>query len=395
MEERTIKVRGGALHISEYQTTDTGGVVWEAAYVLLRYLEANGLPDGVGRPADYELQASSAVVPRPFSVLDFSGGTGMLGIATARLWPQARVVVSEYSEDALEQIRFNRDQSGIAATQCTAAMFTWGVTDSAAFLRTCFATDAPAPTGETLGAATVVASPEDAIAAAANAGAGQQDSRCGVHATGTAGAGEHGGAPAVAGGGEFDLVLCSDCLFITVRDGSECDFVAGLVGLCSARTVVLTAHKMRLWDQEELVVRVVVVCVFVCVRARLCVCVCMCVCADGGGVCWQCAGSGGDACGGRRCARRPAVLVKPPARRCTARRSVIRPRELFVARLPRMHARMKAAQRPYTRRRRTAGHKRTHAAHAHTRTHARTATRTHARTHARTHTHARTTHTPH
>eukprot|EP00750_Incisomonas_marina_P016135 INCI19006.1.p1 GENE.INCI19006.1~~INCI19006.1.p1 ORF type:complete len:383 (-),score=78.79 INCI19006.1:445-1593(-) len=282
MEQRLIKVRGGGVHISEYQTTRTGGFVWEAAYVLLRYIEQNGFPGQVsgndapgsvvelnevgGSRADLASVVSASAgdstpgamqsEPRSeaeeaalrvsgralagcaggssekapvFRILDFSGGTGMLGIASAQLAPSSHVVISEFSSTALDQIRHNCIQSGVDPARCVAAKYAWGKTDAEEFIAAHTMSDGA------VHEAGGVNSVGDEVSRNIDAASPSTDM-------------------SQAGSG-FDVVLCSDCLFITVRDGRECDFVSSLVSLCHDKTVVLTAHKMRLWEQEELVVQ--------------------------------------------------------------------------------------------------------------------------------------------
>ena len=81
MEQRHVKLRGtDGLNISEYQTTATGGFVWEAAFVLLRYIEQNGLPQAppLRASSDGASGAHDVDFCRSLRVLDFSGGTGCL-----------------------------------------------------------------------------------------------------------------------------------------------------------------------------------------------------------------------------------------------------------------------------------------------------------------------------
>lgn len=148
----------------------------------------------------------------------------MLGIAAAQLAPSAHVVISEFSSTALDQIRHNCAQSGVDPARCVAAKYAWGKTDTDEFIAVHTRTG----------------------------GAAHDDADVGCSRTG---ARQAPGGAYNEGGTGFDVVLCSDCLFITVRDNRECDFVSSLVSLCHDKTVVLTAHKMRLWEQEELVVQ--------------------------------------------------------------------------------------------------------------------------------------------
>jgi len=243
MEQRTIAVEGGEIAISEYQTSATGGFVWEAAFVLLRYIERNGVPvAALPRSTSEELDANESIssattgtlIVKPHSIvplriLDFSGGTGMLGIAAAHLFPKAMVTVSEFGLPALELIQHNAQQSGISPSRCRTVEYGWGVTKTHEFL---------ARTSDT--------------AAADSTGSGHLQDGKDQPIADTASSDKQISAPSARCG--FDVILCSDCLFITVRDGYEKEFVTSLVELCSDNTIVLTAHKMRLWEQEGLVV---------------------------------------------------------------------------------------------------------------------------------------------
>ena len=285
MNVRTVDFRGGKAVISEYQTTPTGGFIWEAAFVLLRHLEQHGLsklqlappqlvincsrtetlavtenghgtrtannigenPTADDRHTDKAEEAAkssglkhqddncSVRSVRSVRVLDFSGGTGLLGIAAAQLIPSSKVVISEYDASGVEMICHNRDQSGVSPEQCTACRFVWGVTDPSDLRGRRSRRDGHTNTATT--ATTTTSSnhsPHPSL-----------DHESPPLPFPTSGAAEHS---------EFDFILCSDCLFITVRDNLECDFVASLVELASPETVILTAHKMRVWDHEKLVV---------------------------------------------------------------------------------------------------------------------------------------------
>ena len=232
--------------------------------MLLRYIEKFGFP-GELPPGSFELNSevepskavglervacapsgestapvdsAAAALPLPSSgssaqqapllrILDFSGGTGMLGIAAAQLAPYSHVVISEFSSTALDQIRHNCVQSGVDPARCVAAKYAWGKTDADEFI----------------------------AAYTRTGGAARDTDGDGDEEVGCSSIDVRQVPVTDDGGGGFEVVLCSDCLFITVRDGRECDFVSSLVSLCHDKTVVLTAHKMRLWEQEELVVQ--------------------------------------------------------------------------------------------------------------------------------------------
>ncbi|CAK0828992.1 unnamed protein product, partial [Prorocentrum cordatum] len=116
-----VRFRVGGGHVEVRQdrqaTEHSGGVVWETAFFLARYLERHVLPARGGRPAVAELGA----------------GCGLLGLALARLG--CRAVLTEQPA-ALANLRANvgayAAAGGARRGAATAAQLVWGNAEDAA-----------------------------------------------------------------------------------------------------------------------------------------------------------------------------------------------------------------------------------------------------------------------
>lgn len=108
------------LHIDGFGSgvLGTGGVVWEAAYVILRYIEKWGCS------TSFEKETSVAGK----RVIDLSSGTGLVGIGAACLG--ANVTLSDVGDTLLGQIRANCDRNAKEITRggghIRVVDFSWG-----------------------------------------------------------------------------------------------------------------------------------------------------------------------------------------------------------------------------------------------------------------------------
>jgi ribosomal protein L11 methyltransferase len=59
-----------------------------------------------------ELGATTPQTERPRSVLDLGCGSGILGLAAARIWPEIRIVLADHDIEAIETARENAEKNG-------------------------------------------------------------------------------------------------------------------------------------------------------------------------------------------------------------------------------------------------------------------------------------------
>ena len=205
----------------------TGGWMWPASFVMLRFLEnlfarqsaesSNANRDGGDNesPADdgegsVDSSVDTAVkdwlrLPRhpPRSFLDFSAGPGLIGIAVARALPPTtcKVHITDFGKAQIDLIRRNCALNNVEAS---VSELRWG--DKAGNLLQPAAQEADQRL------------PEDAAA--------RRES--------------------------FDVVVCSDCLFIACRDDLRQEFVDSLLSLVGEETVVLISYTPRRPDEPSI-----------------------------------------------------------------------------------------------------------------------------------------------
>eukprot|EP00750_Incisomonas_marina_P005871 INCI14198.1.p1 GENE.INCI14198.1~~INCI14198.1.p1 ORF type:complete len:368 (+),score=74.19 INCI14198.1:125-1228(+) len=255
----------------------TGGWMWPASFVILRFLEdllwrsvnKNEDESEVVGPEDSELARAVEVrewmalpwqMPRSF--LDFSAGPGLIGIAAAvalgsiarpgeveeeeetsasntssgsdgkiRNTKAVDIHITDFGQAQLDLIR---DNCRLNHVHAVASELRWG--DSAAGM-------SGFPT---------LGDPENEEEIATKHSHGK-DSNCPDQAQGSG-----RNASAVIGSSScqqrrfFDLVICSDCLFIACRDELREEFVETLLSLIGPSTVVLLGYTPRRPDEPDL-----------------------------------------------------------------------------------------------------------------------------------------------
>eukprot|EP00941_MAST-03F_sp_MAST-3F-sp1_P006216 g6216.t1 len=178
-----IEFTNTTLKILQATTEGTGSCIWEAAYIMIRYLE----------------EKKSDWWKGVYKVLDFSGGTGLVGIAVSHLEQEnseeekckRSVYISDLGKEQISLIKkncyLNEKSKDINVVEIG-----WSIDPSniPSHLR-------------------------------------------------------NENAP--------DLVLVSDCLYITVRDGLQKEFVSTLRSVCSKNTKVLMATKIRLEEENDVI----------------------------------------------------------------------------------------------------------------------------------------------
>lgn len=259
----------------------TGGWMWPASFVILRFLEdllwrsvnVNGNESKVADTEEDSEQARALEVRQwmalpwqmPRSVLDFSAGPGLIGIAAAvalgsvaqqnaesdasgggagkvaRPAKAADIHLTDFGQAQLDLIRDNCRLNGVLAT---ASELRWG--DSAASMSE-FSTPGDTPENDEEGSANELSQGKEEVT---------------QHDLATTAGASHVPAVAVVDPASsqqqqhrrrfFDLVICSDCLFIACRDELREEFVATLLSLVGPSTVVLLGYTPRRPDEPDL-----------------------------------------------------------------------------------------------------------------------------------------------
>ncbi|GJJ69346.1 hypothetical protein EMPS_01692 [Entomortierella parvispora] len=96
-----------------------GSTIWDAAIVLAKYLERSPLIPS---------STSTATVPPPFRVLELGAGTGIVGLAVARLMQSRKIpgqVVLTDKENVLPLLQKNVDKNPCPDVQLTAEELDW------------------------------------------------------------------------------------------------------------------------------------------------------------------------------------------------------------------------------------------------------------------------------
>jgi hypothetical protein len=249
----------------------TGGWMWPASSVVVRFLEvllpalvrADGSRNrSAGGDDSHEqrataLQAWMQMPHAPRSVLDFSSGPGLVGIAAGvALGAQvgggggsAEIHLTDFGEAQLSLIRRN---CAVNRVRASVTELRWGS----------LAAELP---GASSFPATSNGTPEEDEE--------EEEEEEEEEGEGEGEEGEKGGkedtAVEVNGAHRlrrcrrrqkrlfFDLVVCSDCLYIACRDDLQREFVATLLSLVGPDTVVLLAYTPRRPDEPDVIRSVV------------------------------------------------------------------------------------------------------------------------------------------
>lgn len=81
-----------------------GGTIWDAAYVIIHFIMKN--PDGF--KACFNMSEDM-----PYKVVELGSGTGIAGIAFAKMFSKSEVYLTEMSEDSLKLMRENVEANGL------------------------------------------------------------------------------------------------------------------------------------------------------------------------------------------------------------------------------------------------------------------------------------------